>query len=182
MEQIFNRQTKSTFKRGDISEYFLNNNNILNNDYFEGEKKFNFEEIINFLQTQKTELIEFSLSEKHIAEMEPYEKSNKFLMLSQLKTDFIINRNEEMKYKSALIKEIYDFYLESYFNHLKSKQLLTLKFNSEDEQTTKNYFIKILNMDFSLGTLLNSVIECEKTIKLELNKLIESNLNFIYDI
>lgn len=161
-----------------MSESISSKKSILKNDFFEGSNRFEFQEIVNYLQSLNRDLISLDSIEQHLPQMQTYLQNENLMNFTDFKTHIILNKHAKTNNEQLIIKEIYNFYLKSYFNHQKSKQLLTLNFLNNEEHLTKNFFIKVLNMDFSLESLFSSVREFEKTISSELIKLIESNLNF----
>jgi len=54
--------------------------------------------------------------------------------------------------------------LKHFFNYQKSKQILTLKKYDQSMNKERNYFIKVLNMDFSFESILTSLKESENIL------------------
>jgi len=93
-----------------------------------------------------------------------------------IKTKIIKLKSDYQNSKST-IREIYDFYIKNFFNYQKSKQLFTLKAFHKKHQKTKDYFIKILDLNFSQENILKSLREAEKYISNEILEILESNYN-----
>lgn len=181
MEEIETRSINDQRNQIDIfsSKYLSFIKNLKKEDYFEYEKskKFEFEDVISYLKEQTT-LFHLEPMKYHLDDFEKFYKNYNDLFISKRKAQYIVEKHSKFDNEKMMIKEIYEFYIQSFFDFTKSKQIMTLNITSESHSTTKNYFIKVLNLDDSLNGILDLIKEYEKTLGDELLELIES-IHFI---
>ena len=118
-----------------------------------------FQYVENFLKEKKNLLNEIELDQSDFQKLtyfKVYDQNNDFLKS--------FTKEKIKEYSNRNLKQIYNFYLRNFFNHIKSEQLHVLKKYDYVKNRNRTYFIKVLDLDFNIDHILQLLLRSEKLI------------------
>lgn len=140
--------------------------------------EFRFDQVENYLNQLNRKLPEIKDYSK-LKYFLNYQPNNNFI---QANTKKIFYDSECFKaHNNKILKDAYKFYLQNFFNFLKSQQMRIYKNDTEllVEKGSKTYFVKTLNLNFKPEEVLNLLEKAESYISFDLFSLLDKINNDI---